>query len=135
MGYESYNFEIQFSDVFDINKCTSAFLSMNYSSCKSQTLEKFLKGGFIEVLLNYSNISIRTAKANDTGVIAEIFKDTNTLKDIFQFDLFDLQLKKIVSPSCTDEVILNFIRLREEFQAHYPNVKYPIRCDDVFSNV
>jgi len=134
MGFESYNFELHLVDKLRVHQISCFFSKMDYSIRDNDTLEKAIKYGFIEVQFNQRHVSLRTAKANDADIIVEIFKDIGSLRKFAQIDVFDNQLKRKISPSCIEEVLSNFTRLKEEFQKYYPHVKHPIRCDAVFNN-
>lgn len=132
MGFESYNFRLYVLDNTDICVVINSFLKMGYTILENNTLEKSLKSGFIEVMVNQKDVSIRTAKANDEDIINEIIEDVKKLKDIVKIRVFDLQMKQKVSLEHLSEIFENFSLLHNEFYQQYPNVKPPIRCSEIF---
>ena len=138
MGLESYNFFIKSSANFNVKQIEKLILEMGYSISSEPTFygkytyEKPLESGFIEIDVDPTRISMRTARANDPHIIIEIIKDMQVLNNVVQIDVFDLQLKQNVSQENCYEAVEKFKSMRNEFLKYYPNVKYPIRCDDVF---
>ena len=135
MGYESYNFDVKLLGTTSIGQVKRAITRMGYTICEDGTFEKALAIGFIEIEVQKKYISVRTAKANDPNIISEIIKDIDELNNAFQIDAFDLQLKQSVLLEQLNEVMENFKRVRNEYHKYYPNIKYPIRCNDVYKEL
>ena len=133
VGFESYNFKIRTLEYVNTSLIRDVFQNMGYDTLDENILEKPLENGYIEVLITDNNISIRTAKANSEQVIFKIVDDIKTLNDIFQVSAFDLQTNKELLPSNFNQTLEKFTLLRNEFCKNYPDIRCPIRCNDVFS--
>ena len=133
MGFESYNFSIRIEDTVKLSQIRDIFLSEGYVILDSNCFEKHLKSGFIEVLITDGIISLRTAKTNDRKVIFEIFNTLKELNAAHQISIFDLQTKQEILLENIDPVLDSFCLLRDNFIQLFPDINYPIRCDEVFS--
>jgi len=116
---------------YEIRKIINIFIDMNYHIVNENILEKITENGFIEILIENDNISIRTAKANSVHIIDDIFNDIKKISHKIPINIFDFQLKQNIS---LENYILTFDKfssLQNEFNYLFPYIKFPIRCNDV----
>ena len=131
MGFESYNLKLTMIKKYEIRKIINIFIDMNYHIVNENILEKITENGFIEILIENDNISIRTAKANSVHIIDDIFNDIKKISHKIPINIFDFQLKQNIS---LENYILTFDKfssLQNEFNYLFPYIKFPIRCNDV----
>ena len=132
MGFESYNLDLKILSGFEKGQIKDVFIDMNYKAIDEYILEKSLECGFVEVWIADDGISIRTAKANSEQTVVEIIKDIKALNEIIEISIFDFQLKQELTLEKMNLLLEKFNLLRNEFYTFFPNIQYPIRCEDVF---
>jgi len=136
MGYESYNLRGIILDNVNNSSIVEVLQNMGYiilnQKVKEVVLEKSSNNGFIEIQIIESEVSIRTAKANNAPIIFEMIEDIRRINELIRINVFDYQTKQELALDCVDSTLEEFVILQKDFFEHFPSVKSPIRCNDVF---
>lgn len=143
MGLEAYRMGLVFRERSDKEKVKTCLEKVGIEVISKDKngdvlLEKRYNKGFIEFMIREIDnknavVSLRIAKPNSDKVffcLFELLGDLNKLKEILKIK--DYELKRDFDLINTSLILENFIKLKNEFAKWYPDLPYPIRCEEVF---
>jgi len=138
MGFESYMFQVKMLNEKNMDFIINEFLKLDYLINNEKNndvfLEKSYECGFIEININlcFKYFMIRIAKPNHEEIFDKLIIDMIKFNEAINISVYDLQLKKHIDLLNYDEFKKNFIEKNREFKKFFPDLNYPIRCEEVF---
>lgn len=143
MGLEAYRIGLVFYENIDKETLKNSLEKVGVEVINKDKngdilLEKRYDEGFIEFMIRELNnknaiVNLRIAKPNSDQIFFFLFKLLSKLNDLKRISkIKDYEANKDFDLSNTLPIRENFIKLRNKFIKWYPDLPYPIRCEEVF---
>ena len=143
MGFEAYRIiakfrSLEIEDMEDELKKNGAITIEKTDNSTAMEIEK--PNGIIEILLRLSShrnevyLSIRFAKPNDIQIVDDIMILLKSIIPKYNLVLLlDAETKEKIDIDNYSSFIKMVKESQDDFKKFFPDIPYPIRCEDVFS--